>query len=100
VFNDMSVTFGNFAFPLDARLRYVIREKDIRTSRRQRFAVDIIIEQSGVEAARCVANFTAFEESRISSREAQLAQEALDRHISARVQELADRRAPLIAVAA
>lgn len=100
VFNDMSVTFGNFAFPLDARLRYLIREKDVRGARRQRFVVDIIIEQGGIEAASCAATFTAFEESRISGREAQLAQEALDKHIESRLQGLAERHDHLAAVAA
>ena len=100
VINDMSVNFGKFAFPLDARLRYVIREYEARGTRSYRFAVDIAIEQCGVEAATCTATFTVYEENWISAREGQLAQEVLDSHIASRLQVLAERHGQIAAIAA
>lgn len=89
VFNDMTINYNNFAFPLDARLRYVIKDKEIRGSRRQRFDVEISIEQCGIVAATFTSSFTAFEEHRIVSKEASDARKTFDAHMS----QEAERRA-------
>lgn len=91
VFNDMAITYNNFAFPLDARLRYVIQSKDIRAARRQRFSVEISIEQCGVTAATFTSTFTAFEEHRITSKEASDARKTFDAHMAMEAQ----RRVPV-----
>lgn len=82
VFNDMTISYANFAFPLDARLRYSIVSKDIRGTKRQQFTVEIAIEQCGITAATFASTFTAFEEHRISAKEAADARKTFDAHMS------------------
>lgn len=83
VINEMSANYAAFAFPLDARIRYVIREKDTSTVLRQKFIADIIVEQCGVTAASFTTVFTAFEDGRISTKEGVLAKQALHNHLAA-----------------
>ena len=94
VFNDMSISYANFAFPLDARLRYVIKAKDIRGTKRLQFDVEITIEQCGVTSATFASTFTAFEEHRIASKEGADARKTFELHMSLE----AARRTPAIDV--
>ncbi len=77
VFNEMNIRYNRFAFPLDARLRYTIREKEIRGTKRFRFVGDIAIEQCGVQAASFSFVFSVLEEAPVSRQEGALAIEAL-----------------------
>jgi hypothetical protein len=87
VINEMSVTYNAFAFPLDARIRYLIREMDIASPHRQRFVADIVVVQCGVTAASFRTSFTVFEDGRIASKEGVLAQEAFNSHMASLRQE-------------
>jgi len=82
VINEMAATYNAFAFPLDARIRYLIREKDIGSPHRQRFVADIVVVQCGVTAASFHTVFTVFEDGRIASKEGVLAQEAFNSHMA------------------
>lgn len=83
VINEMTARYARFAFPLDARIRYEIRSRDLAVASRRRFTVDIAVEQCGTVAASFVTDFTVFEDARIANREETLAVDAIDRHIAA-----------------
>ncbi len=97
VINAMSARYERFVFPVDALVRYTIREQDTDSPQRKRFAADIAVEQGGAVAAVFAVAFTVYEDARIAPKEAALAREALDR----RLDELRRARAdgPLPAVA-
>ena len=76
IFNKMAVTFSHFAFPIDAKLDYCIKEKKERKTRMS-FVVDITIEQCGVVAASFEAEFSVFKHEFISLKEGTQAQQAL-----------------------
>jgi len=82
VINEMTARYARFAFPLDARIRYTIRSREL-SARRRHFVADIAVEQCGANTASFVTDFTVFEDARISSREAVLAAEAVDQHLAA-----------------
>lgn len=77
VFNDMNIKYNRFAFPLDARLRYTVREKETRKGSRFRFAGDLAVEQTGVQAAFFSFSFSVFEAGLVSRQEGMQAMEAL-----------------------
>ncbi|MGE5505034.1 MAG: AfsA-related hotdog domain-containing protein [Actinomycetota bacterium] len=83
VINEMTSRYNRFAFPLDARIRYTVREHEAKNALRQRFVVDIAVEQCGHDAASFVCDFTCFEDDRISRREEGLAHQALEAHLAA-----------------
>jgi hypothetical protein len=83
VINEMTSRYNRFAFPLDARIRYSVREHEGKNPLRQRFVVDIAVEQCGADAASFVCDFTCFEDERISRREQGLAHQALETHLAA-----------------
>lgn len=82
VFNGMSVSYNQFAFPLPARLRYSIREKDVSKPKRQTFVNDIMIEQCGTETASFSMSFAVFEAGRIGNRENNLANRAVSEYLA------------------
>lgn len=82
VINELSASYSRFAFPVDARIHYTIREKDIRNPLRQSFTADIEVEQCGQKAASFKAVFTVFEDQRISAKEEVLARDALNQHLA------------------
>lgn len=96
VTNEMSSRYARFAFPVDARVRYAIREKEVANGRRLRFVADITIEQCGVEAASFHTDVTVFEQSRITRMEGAMARDTLSQHLAERA---AGAHAELSAVA-
>jgi hypothetical protein len=83
IFNRIGVNFNNFAFPLAARLKYKILEKDIQNSKRLGFSVGINIEQCGTVTAACDMSFTAYESKRIVAREDSVANKTMDGYLTA-----------------
>lgn len=96
VTNEMSSRYSRFAFPVDARVRYAIREKEVANGRRMRFVADITIEQCGLEAASFHTDVTVFEQARISRMEGAMARDTLSQHLAGRA---AGARGELSAVA-
>ncbi len=96
VTNEMSSRYSRFAFPVDARVRYTIREKEVANARRMRFVADIVVEQCGMEAASFHTDVTVFEQTRISRMEGAMARDTLSQHLAGRA---ADARGELSAVA-
>lgn len=82
VFDDLSVRYKRFVFPVDASLSYVIREMD-PSPNRQRFVVDVAIEQCGHEVAVVSGTFTVVKDARIARMEGGMAREVLDGHLAA-----------------
>ncbi len=82
VFNDMSVKYNHFAFPLQARLRYTIKEKDISKKNRCSFSCEVAVEQCGTDTAVFDMVFSAIEHDRISKREGMFANKAVNAYLT------------------
>lgn len=83
VINKFAAEYRRFAFPLDATIRYRIKEMNVANVLRQSFAAEIDVMQCGVKSASFLAEFTAFEDARISVKEDALARDALSEHLGA-----------------
>lgn len=81
VFDDLSVSYKRFVFPVDATLGYAIREMD-PSPNRQRFVVEVTIEQCGHEVAVVNGTFTVVKDARITRMESGMAREALESHLA------------------
>ncbi|MGE5545540.1 MAG: AfsA-related hotdog domain-containing protein [Solirubrobacterales bacterium] len=92
VFDDLSARYKRFVFPVDARLVYRVRNVD-PTPGRQRFTVDVAVEQCGDEAAVISGTFTVVKDARITRMEAGLAREAVNTHVAVAAQARASLRA-------
>ena len=83
VINKFGAEYRRFAFPLDATILYRIKDMNVENPLRQSFAAEIDVVQCGVKSASFVAEFTAFEDARISAKEDALARDALAGHLDA-----------------
>lgn len=81
VLKGMTTSYNRFCFPLDARLRYQIREKDLRSSNKLSFSVQVTVEQCGMDVASFEAELTAFTRPRLGTMEATMASAALEQHL-------------------
>ncbi len=82
VFDDLSVAYKRFVFPIGAGLTYIIREHD-PASNRQRFTVDVSIDQCGHEVAVVSGTFTVVKDARITRMENTLARDVMAAHLAA-----------------
>ncbi|MEW5728488.1 MAG: AfsA-related hotdog domain-containing protein [Pseudomonadota bacterium] len=89
VFDDLSVSYKRFVFPLGAGLTYVIREHD-PAANRQRFVVDVSIDQCGQEVATVTGTFTVVKDARITRMESAMARDVLAAHLDAVARDFDD----------
>lgn len=85
VIKSMTSRFDGFVFPLAAHLDYHIRRSSLKDSHSS-FDVEMELFQAGTRCARFEASFTAFEASRIATREAEMMAERVADLIAARQQ--------------
>lgn len=81
-FHDLSVNFSRYCFPFETRVRYSVRERELR-GHRCRFAVDIVLEQCGAEVVSATAKMTAHLSTVLAKVESEQATKTLDRHLAA-----------------
>jgi hypothetical protein len=82
IFDNMTVNYNRFAFPLPATLHVTIREKDIENSKKQHAIMDMKIIQCGNCSASFSLEMTVMANKRISIMETKLASQSLDEHIT------------------
>jgi hypothetical protein len=80
-FHDLAVKFHRYCFPFETKLRYTIREMDVRGSR-YRFVVDVQVYQCGVVVMSAVANMTAHVSSSLSKIESEQATRSLNYYLA------------------
>jgi len=78
VINEMKAEYKRFVFPLPASIKYKIVEKNISNVDKMSFTAEMELYQSGLCAATFFVKFMIFPAARISERESQLAEEAVD----------------------
>lgn len=81
IFDSLSVAYKRFVFPVDARLIYHVRERE-GTAGKQRFAVEVVIEQCGQEVATVSGAFTTVKDARVTRMENGLAAEVVASHLA------------------
>ena len=78
VFNDMTVNYNRFAFPLACDLSFTIKEKDMSKPKRQNFIVEVNAMQCGVSSASFMFDYTMMESKRVENMESRLAKQTLN----------------------
>lgn len=87
IFNKMSVTYNNFAFPIPAKIIAKITHKDFTNSKKKIATMKIEIEQCEKVSASFYLEMTMMENKRISLMEEKLAKKYLYDHTIAILQE-------------
>lgn len=82
VFDALQADFKRFIFPLELKMRCVIREKDLEAANR-RFVLDFFLKQAGQDVASVMVSFTIVKNRSIGRIEASLARETLSSHLGA-----------------
>lgn len=81
VINEMKAEYKRFVFPIPAVIKYKIIDKNISNANKMSFTAEMELYQSGLCAAIFFVKFTIFPAERISEREGQLAEDAVDSFI-------------------
>lgn len=82
VFNNLSVDYNRFAFPLPGKIKVTIREHDTSNAKREHTIVDIEILQCDVVSSSVRMDVTIMPENRVTNMESRLATKTLNDYIN------------------